>query len=506
MQTASSSPKRSRKRIWFLLLLLLAGGGYWLHSSAGGSALPETGTPVEMDRHFTAERGDFNITILLEGGLDAIKRYDLRCMVKGERSKIQKLVKDRSEVKKGEMVFELDPETHRKRLEDLQLSLDEARKELAVAQEDLKMTRASNLSAIKGSADALRAAREALQKYTDLEFDQERKTLRNALDTAREKLRTMEEELRTAKEALAEAESTDELKLAGLEDAVTKAGDKLAKAEKELDTADHKQRVFRQYDHPRKHRDFKEKMSQAELNLAKTIVEAKGRVIQSEQKIRLSRKKVERTELEIKATREDLKNMVVTAPVDGIVEFGDSRRSRWREPKTMEIGTTLSYRELVASIPDLSGFQIKVEVPEEYRSRISLKQLAKIKCSALPNVSMEGEVMEIAAMARHVNHWDKGSPKIYPTKISVKDPAEKLMPGMTVQVEVIVETVSGVLFLPVEAVYNREGTAYIKVRNGTDYQEMAVRTGRSSASFVEIKEGLKEGQDVLLFRQSGGEK
>jgi multidrug efflux pump subunit AcrA (membrane-fusion protein) len=72
---------------------------------------------------------------------------------------------------------------------------------------------------------------------------------------------------------------------------------------------------------------------------------------------------------------------------------------------------------------------------------------------------------------------------------------------MTVQLEIIIETIKEALYVPIEAVYTREGASYIKIETGKDaFEERKVKTGRFSADFIELTEGVKEGDRVLLIR------
>jgi len=76
----------------------------------------------------------------------------------------------------------------------------------------------------------------------------------------------------------------------------------------------------------------------------------------------------------------------------------------------------------------------------------------------------------------------------------------RLMPGMTMRVEIIVETVTNVLHLPIEAVFQREGKTFARVKGVTGVEERPVTTGRTSNSFVEILSGLEEGERVTLYQ------
>jgi multidrug efflux pump subunit AcrA (membrane-fusion protein) len=81
-----------------------------------------------------------------------------------------------------------------------------------------------------------------------------------------------------------------------------------------------------------------------------------------------------------------------------------------------------------------------------------------------------------------------------------------MMPGMTVKAEIVVETVKDAIYVPVEAVYNREGQAYARLKTLTGDTEIKVETGRSSVHYVEILSGIKDGDEVMLFRRAGAKK
>ena len=77
--------------------------------------------------------------------------------------------------------------------------------------------------------------------------------------------------------------------------------------------------------------------------------------------------------------------------------------------------------ELIGTIPDLSRLVVNLDVPEAVRSKIDVGMRAEMRIKALPNVRISGEVSKIADMASHLNFWDRTSPKIYPTVISLDE-------------------------------------------------------------------------------------
>jgi multidrug efflux pump subunit AcrA (membrane-fusion protein) len=69
---------------------------------------------------------------------------------------------------------------------------------------------------------------------------------------------------------------------------------------------------------------------------------------------------------------------------------------------------------------------------------------------------------------------------------------------MTVDASVVVDTRSGVLRLPRELVRVRsDDTAQIKVWTGTQIEPRTIKVGLRSGAFVEVLDGLREGEQVV---------
>ena len=56
------------------------------------------------------------------------------------------------------------------------------------------------------------------------------------------------------------------------------------------------------------------------------------------------------------------------------------------------------------------------------------------------------------------------------------------------------------LFIPVEAVFEKGGQFYVYRDNGSDPEEVVVEIGLANDMYVEIKNGLNEGDVVYLYR------
>jgi multidrug efflux pump subunit AcrA (membrane-fusion protein) len=68
---------------------------------------------------------------------------------------------------------------------------------------------------------------------------------------------------------------------------------------------------------------------------------------------------------------------------------------------------------------------------------------------------------------------------------------------MTAEVRIVTGERKGVLLVPVQAVLTAGKDRFCFVKAGKELVERAVVTGASDATRVEVKEGLKEGEEVL---------
>ena len=289
-------------------------------------------------------------------------------------------------------------------------------------------------------------------------------------------------------------------KVADYEKLVTDKSQAVEAARDAVSAASGNLRVLKQYDHPQKMRALNEACTKARMALQRDLVNAAGNLVKDERRIQNHRTRIRQLETELEQLAKIRQNLVLRAPADGIVTFGNPQRRAWSQPEEFKVGTSVSEGQIIATIPDLSRFLVRIDLPEEFRSRISTDLRAVLRSKAIPDLVMEGRISQIAAMAQNVVHWDRSSPKIYPIEIATEATDPRLMPGMTMRVEIIVETVADALHVPIEALFQREGATYARVKGATGVDERPVATGRASNSYVEILSGLEEGERVALYQ------
>ena len=486
------SPHVARALAVCLLAALLGGCQRRGPASEAGAA----------DRFYTVRRGDFKVAFRLEGQLDAIQSQVLR--FDGKRGlgqlKLVDLVPDRTSVASNDVIFRLSDEWFVEQDKELTRKLQTSEEDYALALEDMEMLRADNLTELKGAADALRTAREQQRKYVDEDAPRQKKDLLQATQDKSDAYDNAVDALDDAKKALTDAISQEPEVLAAAQKKVSEAETLRLKAEQEMEKAWYQLRIFKRYEYPEKVTLLLETLMKSQLAVQRTIVNNNAKTSKKRTEIDNRKKLITDYKDDLSGVREDMKRLVIHAQSGGMLIHGDNRRNRWDTPKEIKVGADVSIGETIGIIPDVSKFKVQINIPEEYRSRIKTGLPVVIRAKAVPDLTLTGMIVKIAGASTPIIPWDQGSPKVYASDISTDAADERLTPGMTVQVEIVVEKAEKVLYVPVEGVYSRDGKSFCKVRLGEAQFEREVKTGRFSTDYVEITEGLSENDRVLLDR------
>ena len=71
---------------------------------------------------------------------------------------------------------------------------------------------------------------------------------------------------------------------------------------------------------------------------------------------------------------------------------------------------------------------------------------------------------------------------------------------MSVQLNIVTKIIPKTLFVPVEAVFEDNDRFYVYKHTLTGVEEQDVKIGESNDNFVQITEGIEEGDIVYLYR------
>jgi multidrug efflux pump subunit AcrA (membrane-fusion protein) len=144
--------------------------------------------------------------------------------------------------------------------------------------------------------------------------------------------------------------------------------------------------------------------------------------------------------------------------------------------------------------------QVKVKIHESAVNKVRVGQQAELRVDAYPDDVLHGVVERIATLADSRGYWDQRGVKEYETIVKITDlpPNAGLRPGMTAVVKIHVNHLRDVLVVPIQAVAEKDRKHSAFVVTSQSVEPRLVAIGENNDKFVEIKEGLAEGEHVTL--------
>jgi membrane fusion protein (multidrug efflux system) len=145
-------------------------------------------------------------------------------------------------------------------------------------------------------------------------------------------------------------------------------------------------------------------------------------------------------------------------------------------------------------VEDLETLMLRVNVPERELSKLTVGQPAELSFDAVPGRSFRGEIALI-------------SPAIDPAtatfavRIRVTETGGLLRPGMFARVAIVYERKPDALQIPRAALLDTDGQPKVFVVKNGKAAERAVKLGLSNGGWIEVTEGLTDGEQVVVVGQ-----
>ena len=165
----------------------------------------------------------------------------------------------------------------------------------------------------------------------------------------------------------------------------------------------------------------------------------------------------------------------------------------WKYAPEIEEGATVYMGQTLLLMPDLSKMQVKVGIRESVVDRIKPGLSARV---TLPDKTLDGKVSSVASVTAPAGWWT-GNVVKYDTIIELPS-VKGLKPGMSAEVEVIIDRHEDVLTIPVAAVVETAEGDFCWVKTAEGAQRRSLQLGDTNDVFTVVKAGLQEGDEVVL--------
>ena len=442
-------------------------------SACGGESVVESDTAT-----YTVKRGNLKITLTETGTLEARNKVNIRPMIK-TRAEILSIVEEGTLVKEGDVLAELDKSTVESNIERLEDTVIKLQADLKNAQTDLEIQ--------KGELELEFAGKE-LERYVEGDRPQDLRRAKLRIDQAASRLKQAQDRFERMPELEAEGFVTKvEVEEKRLE---------LETAEVELETAKRELLLYEKYTHPMTLRQKTADVTEAEREEKRVAARAEARVEAKTAVLRQRERQYEAAVSKLEEARSELEKHTIVAPSAGIVIYG-GRRDRWgNDNEQVAVGQPAYPGRTLIELPDLTLMDVGLQVHQADVKKLRKGQTAWITQPGTEAGGLKATVAEIGSVAQS-SSW-RDPVKRFDVVVQIEGKVEGLGAGVTVECEIRLGEIENVLYVPLQTVSSAGGSWFVYVRERGETRRRTVELGPANDSYVEVREGLSEGDQVLL--------
>jgi hypothetical protein len=240
-------------------------------------------------------------------------------------------------------------------------------------------------------------------------------------------------------------------------------------------------------------------LDQANRALAELEHDIQSHGITGKTGIDLAREKWNKAKLSMDQAQQNIERMRVVAPIDGLVAIqknvSDFAFSLMSVPDFRE-GDQAQAGAGIAQVIDSRDMELSAKVSETERANTTVGQAAEIEFDAIRGKIFHGVLKSAAGMVQRNFFWDDQGSK-YDITIQLNDPDASLRPGLTAQVVILGEKKPNTLYIPRQALFQKEGAQTVFLKKGASFKQLQVKVTAENESRAAIP-GLKEGDAVAL--------
>ena len=444
-----------------------------------------TGTALSF---FEVKRGDFLISIVEGGTIEAVSETIIRSEVEGT-ARIIFIVPEGSIVKKGDLLVELDSSQVQDAVNLQQINVEKAQFALIQAEKQLEIQKSTVESEVDAAELKVEFAESDLEKYTKGEAQQTRRNAQIEITNVLETLQINEERLGWS----------EELHKKGFETKANLDKDRLAVSQSTLKLEQARQALWmiETFDIPKAQRQLEAALQEATESLERVKRQGESKLAQFQADVLTQKSTLELNKSKLARDLKQLEAAKIHAPQGGLVVYGGGGDRRFSSESMIEEGAVIRNRQEIIKLPDISEMRLTIKIHESYINNVERGQAAYVVLDAVPDHRFRGYVSRVAPLPDSSSRWMNPNLKVYVTEIRITDPMPNVKPGVSARAEVVITNLLNVLTVPLQAVTTRKGQQVVYLAEDPA-QPVPVSVGHYNTKFIEISSGVKEGDRVML--------
>lgn len=457
-------------------------------AACGGAA---DSTRSEDTTHLV-RREPLRITVRDTGTLKAKNSVNVKAQIPGT-AKIVWLVPEGTEVKEGDKLAELDKTEVQKNIDSLDSQVVQFETDRRSAKTEYEIQIVEGKAAVEKASLLLDIRKMELQRYSENEAPQTLKKKRLGVERAESEFRRRKERhdqmAKLLDKGFVTPAQVEEERIAVLA------------AELEMQEARDQQDTYLKYTSTIERRQKESALAEGERGLENETQRAGSLLDRKKVALDQAERRYATTVQRLKEAREQFEAMTMKAPAPGIVIYNVNQMRGGGED--LAVGSQVYNEQPFLQIPDLSEMEVVLGIHEADVNKLRLGQAAVVTVDSFQGRRLEAKVQKIATVASE-RDW-RSDIKKFEVILALEKNDLPLKPGLTVKAEVLVGEVEGVLTVPLQAVFVKEGRYFVFADAAGRPERREVSLGESNASAIVVGSGVKEGERVLLWNPEGTE-
>lgn len=173
----------------------------------------------------------------------------------------------------------------------------------------------------------------------------------------------------------------------------------------------------------------------------------------------------------------------IRSPISGVITS-----------RPVKLGEGVNKGSLIATVVSTESMYIEAFIDEADVARVKTGQIVNITMDSYPNRIFKGVVFRISPVVL----GGKQETRTFEVRVRFKDKGLQIKPGMSADIEIIVESIPDVIAIPSQAIIEKDGKKYVYIIKDSKAHLIPIEIGRFNWTLSEVLSGLKEGDTIII--------
>jgi len=236
-------------------------------------------------------------------------------------------------------------------------------------------------------------------------------------------------------------------------------------------------------------------VEEADARYKQLLAEVKYVEIGQQSQLKSAELEFQQAQVELKRSEANADRMLIKAPIEGLAVMSNIRRSG--ELVQIKPGDQLMPGMMFMQVVDLSSMIINASVNQVDVDTLRIGHKAKVRFDAYPGLEVPATVEAIGAMTR-TGGMRASYVKDIPVILSIDKMDARIIPDLSVSVDVLVESEEKATVAPLSAVFrdSSDATPFVYVKKDNGWERRQVELGVIGHVNAAVRSGLKPGEVV----------